>query len=155
MIPIEAVLAGAVIAAVACIVSIHINEAVALGHLPCSTRDKVYAAPHRIANQVNAIQRDGIVHCLNMLPQIVDAVGVVYFAILKNILCAKTIFHNYNWDLVTPIDLIQIMAQPQGIDCPAPFRGPQIGILFRDSQISERPIAAAISRNAAGGIIRD
>ena len=42
-----------------------------------------------------------------MLPQIVDAVGVVYFAVLKNILCAKTIFHNYNWDLVTPIDLIR------------------------------------------------
>lgn len=67
LIPGKAVLFQPLVAAVACFITIHIDDTIAFVHLDSSTRNDINDAPHGIAQQVYAIF-NGFAHLFNMRP---------------------------------------------------------------------------------------
>ena len=79
---VEAVLAVALIGAAALVVQIDVHKAVTLGHLAGGLGDQVNTAPPGVADQVYAVNVDGIAHGLDVFLEVFDAVGVVHLAVL-------------------------------------------------------------------------
>src|SRR5699024_4307650 len=76
LVPVETVLAAARQGAVAHIVLVHIDEAIALAHLVGGGRDQVDGSPAGVAPHLDALV-DGLAHLADVLAEVIDAVGVV------------------------------------------------------------------------------
>lgn len=79
--------------AVAGIVAIDIDKAVALAHLAGGRRDQIDAAPAGVTHHRNAVA-DSIAHCPDVLAQVADAIVVIDVPIGIDLIAgAKPVFH--------------------------------------------------------------
>src|SRR5699024_1148489 len=127
LVPIKAVLPAAGHGAGAVVVQIHIDHAVALFHLTGGRRHDVDGPPAGVAQQGHAVQVHRVPHGTDVLPHIVDAVGVVDRAVrFHGIGGAHAVFHDEQGLAVAVVQHVQGQPPAQGVDLPAPFAG-QIG----------------------------
>lgn len=81
LVPVKALLLGALEGTVAGVVAVHIDKAVAPGHLARAGRGQIDRTPGGVAQQVDAVLGHRVTHGLDVLAQVVDAVIVVDGAI--------------------------------------------------------------------------
>ena len=98
-------------------------------HFTSRSGYKVNASPWGITPQFNAIFIHCFLHCLDMIPQIIDSViimnGTICFHI---ILCTKPVFHNHQRFLITIIHIVQCKSESCWINLPSPVTRFQIWI---------------------------
>ena len=113
----------------AVVILIHIDHAVALGHLGSAGRDQVDGAPPCVAEHVHAI-RDCLPQLLHMGAHIVDAVIVLDLALfIKVIHGAQTVLGDEDGLVVAVINAVQGDTEADGVDGPAPLGLGQVGVL--------------------------
>jgi len=79
----EGIFSDSLKGSLAFIIDINIDEAVAFAHFPCSRRHNINAAPGSVADQIYAVDSDGLVHFFDVLPQVINAIiimdGTIHF----------------------------------------------------------------------------
>lgn len=136
LVPKEAVLPGALQGTLSGVILVHIDEAVALGHLSGTEADHVNATPDGIPQDLDAVENNGLLHGPDVLPEIVDAIAVVDTSVrFSYIIGAKSVFHDEDRFFVPFIQHVQAIAQAGRIDLPSPI----VFSLNRDLRCSLRP----------------
>ena len=126
---VEGLLAQALAGAFAVVILIHIDHAVALGHLGSAGRDQVDGAPPCVAEHVHAIC-DRLPQLLHMGAHVVDAVVVLDLALfIKVIHGSQTILGDEDGLVVAVINAVQGDTEADGVNGPAPLGLRQVGVL--------------------------
>ena len=132
--------------AVTVVVFVDVDVAVALLHLAGAGGDDVDAAPGGVGDEVHAV-RDCLVHGLDVLAEVVDAVAVVELAVLAALVDGtEAVLHDHDGHLVAVPDLIEAPAQAFRVDGPAP-----IGLLEVRVGHAHDHVAAALRDRRIGG----
>ena len=99
------------------VVFVDVDEAVAFVHFAGGGGDDVDRSPHGVAEQFDAVFE----HFVDMGAQVVDAVGVVDFAVFEFFVGAEAVFHDEHRQLVAVVEPVQGITQADRIDLPAPI----------------------------------
>ena len=91
LVPVEGILAAAGITAGAVIISVDIDEAIALAHLTGRSGNQIDRTPGRVAQQINTVFHS-LFHRFNVAAEVVDAIVIVNGTIfLDLVIGTKTI----------------------------------------------------------------
>lgn len=120
LVPPEGFFARAGEGAVALVVAVDVNKAVAFAHFTGRGSHQVNAAPGGVADHRHAVG-DGVGHGADVLPQVADAVIVLNLACgIELVVCAQAVFHQEQRLLVAVVHHVHGDAQTQRVDAPAP-----------------------------------
>lgn len=119
----EGIFAFALKRAFAGVIFVDVDQAVAFVHFAGGGGDDVDWGPHSVAEQLNTVFVDGFDHFGDVRAQVVDAVGIVDFAVFDFVVGAETVLDDEHRQLVAVVEPVQGVTQPDRIDLPAPIAG--------------------------------
>ena len=149
LVPAEGLLAAALVRAVAFIVAVHVDQAVALLHLAGGEAHHVDAAPDRVAHDGHAVQVDGLLDLGDVALEVFDARVVGDVAVLVGRLVhAHAVLDDEQRLVPALVHLAQRVAQADRIDLPAPVGG-------LDVRVGHQPVEAVLHRVERGALRAD
>jgi hypothetical protein len=156
LVPPERFLARAGEGAVAAVVAVDVNQAVALAHFAGRCRYQVNAAPGGVAHHRHAVG-DGVGHGADVFPQVADAVIVSYLAVgVELVVCAQAVFHQEQRFLVAVVHHVHGDAQTQRVDAPAPVAAWDMRVGQGFHHVGGAAVVVVhIGRRAARGVIAE
>ena len=91
-----------------------------------------------------------------MLAQVVDAVAVVDLAVLAlDVVGTQTVLHHHQRDVVAVVDLVEGVAQTNGVDLPAPVGSLQVGVLFAGGDVAADVCSILMGGDAVGHVVAE
>lgn len=156
LIPPERFLAGAGEGAVALVVAVDVDKAVALAHFAGRGGHQVDAAPGGITQHRHAVG-DGVGHGADVFAQVADAVVVLNLACcIELVVRAQAVFHQEQRLLVAVIHHVHGDAQPQRIDAPAPVAARHVRVRQRFHHVGGAAVVVVhVGGGAARGVVAE
>ncbi len=91
-----------------------------------------------------------------MPAQVVNAIAVVDLAVLAlHIVSTQTVLHHHHRQVVTVVNLVEGVAQTNGVDLPAPVGSLQVGVLLSGNDVAAHIPGILMGGDAVGHIVAE